>query len=72
MLAWFGVVRVYLGEVRGSVNSSGIYGISKYVLIVNTVSAQKNVPNIFQINLMKTRQNFKEDRKRINQKSFSV
>ena len=39
MLAWFGVVGVLLGEVCGSVTTSGIYGIKKSHTNVNTVCA---------------------------------
>ena len=53
MLAWFGEVGVQLGEVRGTVTSSGIYGIKKPYTNVNTVACIKIIPNFFQINTIK-------------------
>ena len=53
MLAWFGEVGVYLGEVRGSVTSSGTYGITKPYTNVKIVACIKIVPIFFQINTIK-------------------
>ena len=46
MLAWF-------GEVRGSVTSSGTYGIAKMHTNVKTNACMKVVPKNFQINPIK-------------------
>ena len=53
MLAWFGEVGVYLGEVRGSVTSSGTYYISKKHTNVKTNACIKVVQIFFQINPIK-------------------
>ena len=53
MLAWFGEVGVYLGEVRGSVTSSGTYGIAKTYTNVKTNACTETSPNIFEINPIK-------------------
>ena len=53
MLAWFREVGIKLGEVRGSVTSSGTYGITKPYTNVKIVACIKVVPNFFQINPIK-------------------
>ena len=53
MLAWFGEVEVWLGEVRGSVTSSGTYGITKTGTNVKTNACIKTSPKNFQLNPIK-------------------
>ena len=53
MLSWFREVGVELGEVRGSVTSSGTYGIAKRHTNVKTNACIKVVPQNFQINPIK-------------------